>query len=275
MSLKAITVGFQNTPAPDIKYAVLMAKKLSLEHFIHIFDENQLFDALPNVIGVMKSFDPMEIRNSVVIDIGLSVGKELGIKSILTGDGADELFAGYSYLFAFENRSLNLELEKLCTIMQFSSIPLAKKYEMQAIIPFLDPLIKEFALNLSSKYKINTIKGQKIGKWILRKTYEGLLPKEIVWRKKTPIEVGSGTTTLPQFFNKRISNSEFADKKKYIKNEDKVTIRDKEHLFYYEIYKNIFDIPHPTDLNKKICPQCNSNVLEKSTFCRTCGAYPI
>ena len=275
MSLKAITIAFQHAPAPDIEYAIIMAKRLNLEHYIHYFSENELYDALPNVIKVMKSFDPMEIRNSVVIDIGLRISKERGIKTILTGDGADELFAGYSYLFAFEDEELANELKKLWTVMQFSSIPLAKTYKMQAKLPFLSPPFKEFAMNLNPLYKIQTRNAQKVGKWILRKTYETKLPKEVVWRKKTPIETGSGTTTLPNFFNHRISDKEFNEKKNLIKNEDRVTIRNKEHLFYYEIFKQIFGIPHGIDSNNKNCPHCNSNVLEKSKFCRTCGAYPI
>ena len=101
------------------------------------------------------------------------------------------------------------------------------------------------------------------------------MPEEIAWRMKDPIEVGSGTTTLPSFFNLRIDDSEFEDKRKKYLEEDKVAIRDKEQLFYYEVYRSTIGVPHTTDLKGKTCPQCNSNVLERSTFCRTCGAYPV
>jgi hypothetical protein len=57
--------------------------------------------------------------------------------------------------------------------------------------------------------------------------------------------------------------------------EDKVMIRDKEQLFYYEIFRNQIGIPNQVNLKGKKCPQCNTNVLDISTYCRTCGAYPI
>ncbi|NVM28370.1 MAG: asparagine synthase [Candidatus Helarchaeota archaeon] len=275
MSLKAITVGFQNAPAPDLEYASLMAKKLELKHFIHIFDENELYEALPKVIKITASFDPMEIRNSVVIYIGLRIAKENGVHIILTGDGADELFAGYSFLFGLEKEKLDFELKRLSEIMMFSTTPLAKALEMDAKIPFLDAKIQKFARNLDSDFKIHKENGQIYGKWILRKAYEGILPSSILWRVKTPIEIGSGSTILPEFFKRKLRDTEFLDKKKKYYEEDGITIRDKEHLFYYEIYKSILGIPRPTDPDEKTCPQCNSNVHQRATYCRTCGAYPI
>lgn len=223
----------------------------------------------------MKSFDPMEIRNSVVICIGLKVAKENGIRTILTGDGADELFAGYSYLFNYEKEKLDMELKKLSSIMSFSSILLAKELGMEAKIPFLDPNVKKFALKLDSQFKIHSKNGQMIGKWILRKAFENILPDTIVWRVKTPIEMGSGTFILPNFFNLKISDNQFQKKKKEYLTKDAVIIRNKEQLFYYEIYRSEIGVPQPIDKVGKICPQCNSNVEKKATYCRTCGAYPI
>ena len=274
-SLDAFTVAFQNAPSPDIEYAILMAKRLKFKHTILTFDENMLYDALPIVIKVLKSFDPMEIRNSVVIYLGLNIAKENGVQSVMTGDGSDELFAGYSYLFTFEKEVLNIELEKLWSTMTFSSIPLAKELRLKAILPFLEPEFKEFACNVKAEYKIHPEDGKIYGKWILRKAYEGILPERIIWRDKTPIEVGSGTTILPAFFNQIISDDEFQQKKEFYFNEDSTTIRDKEHLFYYEIYRKVVGIPHPNNEHGKVCPYCNSNVPDKATFCRICGAYPI
>jgi len=64
-------------------------------------------------VKTMKSFDPMEIRNSVAIYVGLKVVKENGISTVMTGDGCDELFAGYSFLFRYEKEKLDFELKKL------------------------------------------------------------------------------------------------------------------------------------------------------------------
>jgi asparagine synthase (glutamine-hydrolysing) len=159
--------------------------------------------------------------------------------------------------------------------MSFSSIPLARALEMEARLPYLDSEIKSFAMNLDSRYKIQTEKGQVYGKWILRKAFEGFLPREVAWRAKTPIEYGSGTTTLPSLFNQKISDIDFDEERRKYLNEDKVLIRDKEQLFYYKAYRSAVGAPHPSDVKGKICPQCNTNIPERATYCRTCGAYPI
>jgi len=275
VSLKAFTVALRDAQAPDIEYATLVANDLHLKHLIHYFDEGELHDAIQAVVKVMKSFDPMEIRNSVTIYVGLKVAKEEGLSSIMTGDGCDELFAGYSFLFDLEKKQLDLELQKLWSVMSFSSIPLAKALKIEAKLPYLDPYFKSFAMKLDSEYKVWNEKGRTWGKWILRKAFEGILPKEIVWRVKTPIEQGSGTTTLQNMFNGWISDTEFNEKRIQYLEKDKVMIRDKEQLFYYEVYRSVVGVPYPINPKGRICRHCNSNVAEKATYCRTCGAYPI
>jgi asparagine synthase (glutamine-hydrolysing) len=275
VSLKAITAAFQNAPAPDLEYAALMANELGLKHIIYVFNEDELYDGIRMVVKTMKSFDPMEIRNSVTIYVGLKAAKENGVSTIMTGDGSDEIFAGYSFLFGLEREKLELELKKMWNVMAFSSIPLAKALEIEAKHPYLDPAFKDFAMRLDVQYKIRTENGRTYGKWILHKAFEKTLPREIAWRVKTPIEYGSGTTTLPNLFNRNISDTEFNEKRRRYLAEDRVTIRDKEQLFYYEVYRSSIGIPHPTNMEGKICPQCNSNIPENATYCRTCGAYPL
>jgi asparagine synthase (glutamine-hydrolysing) len=275
ISPKSVTVAFQNSSAPDVGYAILMASKLGLEHIIHVFNEDKLYDAIATVVKTMKSFDPMEIRNSVTIYVGLKVAKENGISTILTGDGSDELFAGYSFLFGLEREKLDLELKKMWNVMVFSSLPLAKSLGIEAKLPYLDQDFKDFAMKLDSQYKIQTENGRTYGKWILRKAFEKNLPREVAWRVKTPIEYGSGTTILPNIFNEKISDTEFDEKKRRYFTQDKVTIRDKEQLFYYETYRSFVGVPHPTSLKGRTCSQCNTNIAENATYCRTCGAYPL
>jgi len=62
-----------------------MANRLGLEHAVHTFSEEELYDAIPAVVKTTKSFDPMEIRNSVAIYVGLKVVKENGISTVMTG----------------------------------------------------------------------------------------------------------------------------------------------------------------------------------------------
>jgi len=273
-SLKAFTVALEGAPAPDIKYASLMAEKLGIEHFIHFIDEDELYDSIHAVIKTLRSFDPMEVRNSAAIYVALKTARDEGLNTVMTGDGCDELFAGYSFLFNLEGEQLKLELEKLCRGMSFSSILLAEALGLEGKLPYLDPLLKNFAYNLDPSYKVRKEKGEVWGKWILRKAFEGILPDEIVWRVKTPIEHGSGTTTLPALFEQRISDEEFQEKRrKYFEN-DGVTIRTKEQLFYYEVYRSTVGVSHRAKW-RRICPYCNSSVKEDAIYCRTCGAYPI
>lgn len=271
---KAFTCAFQGAQAPDVEHARLVAEKLRLRHYIHYFVEDEVYEAARFVIKTLRIFDPMEVRNSATIIIGLKFAKDNGAESVMTGDGLDELMAGYPWLFK-HGEKLNEELRKIWETMTFSSIPLGRAIGIEVKTPFLDLEFRDFAAKLDLKFKVRDENGQKWGKWIMRKAFEKLLPKEIAWRRKDPVEVGSGTTTLPSFFNAKISDKEFDEKKKKYLQEDNVIIRDKEQLFYYEIYRAEIGVPKPKDPQAKKCPQCNSNVLENTNFCRTCGAYPV
>jgi asparagine synthase (glutamine-hydrolysing) len=271
---KAFTVALNGAPAPDIEYASLVARRLGIKHQVYYFCEDELYDALHATVKVMKSFDPMEIRNSAAIYIALRVAREEGLNAIMTGDGSDELFAGYSFLFNLEGGRLKLELKKLWSVMSFSSVSLSKALGIEVKLPYLDPHIRDFASKLGPSYMIREEKGRKWGKWILRKAFEGILPDEIIWRIKTPIEHGSGTTILPALFNRKISDEEFQEKRRKYLETDKVVIRDKEQLLYYEIFRLIIGVPHPLK-GGRTCPYCNSDVEEGATYCRTCGSYPI
>ncbi len=272
---KAFTVALKDAFAPDVYYAKLMASFLGLNHFIYYFDGKELYEAISKVIEVMKSFDPMEVRNSIVVYVGLKRAKGEGLSSVMTGDGSDELFAGYSFLFKLKKEDLSLELQRLWSFMEFSSICLSKALGISVKLPYLDEEFKEFAIGIEPSLKVKEEKGRIWGKWILRKAFEGLLPEEIIWRDKAPIEVGSGTSTLTNIFNSMISDLEFEEKRKEYFEQDKVSIRDKEQLFYYEIYRSKIGVPKPRGLRGKICPKCNSDVAERASYCRTCGAYPI
>ncbi len=274
--LNAFTVGFKDGEAPDVKFAKKMANYLKLkQHFIHYFDEEEAVKAVKDVVRIMRSFDPMEIRNSVTILIGLEKAKENGINTIMTGDGSDELFAGYSILFNLDKEALEEQLKKLWKWMRFSSVELGKSLGIEVKIPFLYPEFKTFAMEIDPSLKIRKEKGEMYGKWILRKAFEGSLPDELIWRVKMPIEFGSGSTFLTEKFNLKISDEEFFEKKQKYLEDDKVTIRNKEHLLYYEVYRSTFGPPKPDDPKKKTCPYCQANVPEKSDFCKTCGAYPV
>jgi len=274
-SFKAITVAFDSAEAPDLRFARQVADYLGLEHIIHRFNWAQVLEAIPEVVKVMRTFDPMEVRNDVATFVALKHAKSNNLTETLTGDGCDELFAGYSFLFEYDVVRIRLELEKMWKAMAFASVPMARALDMEAKLPFLDQEARSFAVRLDPNDLVRDQDGRRQGKWILRKAFEGMLPHEIIWRVKTPIEYGTGTAVFSRILETLISDREFERKVSRYLEEDKVMLRDKEQLFYYEIYRSILGIPRGDESYGRTCPKCRSNVRSEASYCRTCGAFPI
>ena len=270
-----ITVALRGAPAPDVSYATLVASRLQLKHYVHYFGNEELEEGIRAVVRIRKTFDPMEVRNSVAIYVALKVAKGRGISAAMTGDACDELFGGYSFLFGLTREQLDTALKKLWSNMRFSSVFLGKDLGIEVKLPYLDSQFKAFAMDLDVGLKVQAERDQVWGKWVLRKAFENIIPQELLWRTKAPIEVGTGTTVLPSIFGSRISDLEFNEKKTRYLNEDRVAIRNKEHLFYYEIYRSMLGVPYAVDSSANRCPDCGAYVANGASFCQTCGAYPI
>src|SRR5437867_12343046 len=99
-----------------------MANRLKLNHKLHVFDMDELMRTLPEVIGTLHVFDPMEIRNSVAVYIGMKQVKQDEGSTFLTENACDELYAVYSYLFNLDTKDLKSTLEKIWKVMSFSAI---------------------------------------------------------------------------------------------------------------------------------------------------------
>jgi asparagine synthase (glutamine-hydrolysing) len=99
----------------------------------------------------------------------------------------------------------------------------------------------------------------------LRKSFDGLLPQEIVWRKKEPIEYGSGSNKLHEIIKNMVSDEEF----QRVKEKTGINFINKEHSFYYRIYSEVVGAIPEASGGKKGCPCCGA-VLNKS-YCRVCG----
>ena len=277
--LQAFTVLLKDFPSPDLQYSTLVCSKLCLGQEIIQASLDDIENSLPEVITTLGSFDPMEIRNSVAVFLGLKRAQSRGYSRILTGDAADELFAGYSFVKNLQKEEALLKLYHLWKVMHFSSMPLARSLGIVVLLPFLDPDVKTFATTeIPFEFLVgrNETSGsdELFGKFILRKAFEDSLPPEIVWRTKTPIEFGSGTTYLPKIYSSKISSGEFDEKKKIYLERDHVRLRDPEQLHYYEIYRKSLGVPAP-DFSKRTCPACASNVPVSADFCTICGEYPI
>ncbi len=276
--LPALTVAFEQGNPKDTKFVEKMVTFLKLNHQTHVFAKEDAIKNVTDVVKILKTFDPMEVRNSIPIYIGLAVMKKKGVKTVFTGDGLDELF-GYPWQFHLSEKEMQQQMVNMWATMSFSSIALAKAHGMDVKQPYLDPLFMDWAKKLPINVKINVHGGEKFSKWIIRKAYEDVMPKEVMWRPKAPIEQGTGADALNTVLAKEFTDKEFNEKKKRILKEDNVKIRDKEQLFYYEYFRKIFGKPseaHPKTNDKaKQCPDCKGYIKTNTKFCHICGAYPI
>jgi asparagine synthase (glutamine-hydrolysing) len=275
-NIPCLTLAFKHGHPKDTEYVKTMVAFLKLDQETHIFDKDEVLKFFPKVVEALKKYDPMEIRNSLPVYIGLTLLKPKGIKSVLTGDGLDELF-GYPWQFHLTQEEFSKKQEEMWAEMGFSSVPMAESLGMTIKAPYLDPLFMEWAKKLPIKVKINETDGVKYSKWILRKAYEDVLPKDVVWRPKAPLEQGTGTEILRTYFNDMISDKDFEEKKKAILAKDDVIIQDKEQLLYYKHFRKKFGKPKDVYPNNGgiQCPKCKSYVKTKIQFCKVCGAYPI
>ncbi len=272
---KCYTVVFPLGRAPDVYYAKSIARKLKLGWELVELHPDQLEGRLADVIRILKTFDPMEVRNSVAVYQGLVAAGSQGFARVMTGDATDELFAGYSFSFNLEPTEMMKRLRDLWKIMHFSSRPMASALGIVASLPYLDPLMVRFAKTLRPEQLVGSRNGKKYGKLILRIAFEKMIGKRNAWRVKTPIEYGSGTTFLTKYYSTKIRDTTFNQSKKEIASREGVKIRDKEHLEYYRLYRSIFPPPGQITRTECRCPDCGADVRPASTFCITCGAYPI
>jgi asparagine synthase (glutamine-hydrolysing) len=275
--IPCLTLAFKHGNPKDTQYVKMMVDFLKLKQETHVFDRDEVLEYFPKVVEALKKFDPMEIRNSLPVYIGLTLLKQKGIKTVFTGDGLDELF-GYPWQFHLTQEEFSKKQEEMWAEMGFSSIPMAESLGMVIKAPYLDPLFMDWAKKLPIKVKINLGEdGARYSKWLLRKAYEDVLPKEVVWRPKAPLEQGTGTEVLRTYFNEMINEADFAEKKKQIFAADNVEIQDKEQLLYYEHFREKFGKPKDVFPNNGgiQCPKCKSYIKTKIQFCKVCGAYPI
>lgn len=273
--LRGVCVSVADGPGLDEPFAVLMAKRLDLDLDVIRPKLRDLVDQMPELVRILGTFDPMELRNSIASYVALKRAGQIGIIRIFTGDGADELFAGYSYMFKMAPADLPKYIRHLNGVMHFSSRIMAPVVSVEVRLPYLQDEIRDFAVTLGFDDLVVDRNEKRFGKRILREAFADALPDEIAWRIKTPIEFGSGSTALHQFADDLISDTRFS-RESTLAIEDGVEIRDKEHLLYYRMYKEIFPPPREQPRNVKTCKHCCGPVPRiDMSFCRICGAYPI
>ena len=236
----------------------------------------ELVDRMPELIRLLRTFDPMELRNSIATHVAMEAASKRGLSAVLTGDAADELFAGYSFMFNMSAEQLPSYIRHLNEIMHFTSEVIGQNLSVRVDSPYVSPSVREFAISLGYEDLVCEYKGKRFGKRILREAFSALLPEEIAWRLKTPIEYGSGSTALKHLTEQSVTDSEFERERERATTHDSVKLRDKEQYFYYRIYRRSLPPPIERAPGSKICKDCHGPVARADmTYCRICGAYPI
>src|SRR6266550_4502925 len=135
--LRAVSVAVADVVSPDEPFLKMVAGSCGFELRVLRPTLADLVSMMPSLIRVLRVFDPMELRNSVVTWLGLTAARECGIETMLTGDAADELFAGYSYITSLSRDQLREYLDFLNGVMRFSSQLMAPVVAVQAKLPYL------------------------------------------------------------------------------------------------------------------------------------------
>jgi len=221
--LHTFSIGLEGST--DILNARKVAKYLGTIHHERIVGKDELLNSLPDVIMSLESFDPALIRSSVATYLVSELASKY-VKVVLSGEGADELFAGYHYL-ANLNTSTQLpqELYRITSALHNTNLQRGDRMTMahglEARMPFFDLKIIDFAFHLDPNLLVST--NQPLtsnsssdwqGKMVLRKLAERYLPSEIVWRKKEKFAIGTGIASiLESYANQTISDAEFTEHK--------------------------------------------------------------
>jgi len=270
---KTIAIITEDFVSTDLTYCQMISKEMKLPLSILYVKTTTILEAIEDTIKILKNFNDIEIRNNVVMYLAIKWAIENGEKSIITGDGADELFAGYSFLINKPEEELEEEVRRICSVMHFPTQKIGKALGISIESPFLNNAVKKLAEGIPVNLKVRNEKEKRWGKWILRKTFEKYIPQQIAWREKSPMQEGSGTVGLTNLFNSIISEEIFVEKRLTVEKEDGVVIRSRESMHYYEIFKKLFGSPADSH-TENVCPYCK-HTIENSKFCRMCGAFPI
>ncbi|MBA2504708.1 MAG: asparagine synthase (glutamine-hydrolyzing) [Thermoleophilaceae bacterium] len=231
--LPTFAVGTEGSP--DLEAAREVARILGTDHHERIYDAEEAIGALPEVVRTIESFDPSLVRSAVPNYLLAEMTAE-HVKVVLTGEGADELFAGYEYLRELDPEPLQAELVR--TVEGLHNLNLQRcdrvtmAHGLEARVPFLDTQVINFALSLPAEWKLSG--PGRPEKLLLRRAFEGWLPEEFLWREKSQFGDGSGAAdVLQHHFADSVSEAELAGER----SEAEPPVRTREELAYWRFFK--------------------------------------
>ena len=198
--------------SPDLTAARVVAAHIGSVHHEINFTIQEGLDAIRDVIYHLETYDVTTIRASTPMYLMARVIKSMGIKMVLSGEGADEIFGGYLYFHkapdakAFHEETIR-KLSKLHLYDCLRANKALAAWGVEGRVPFLDKEFMDVAMRLNPQDKMAG--NGKIEKWILRKTFEDYLPESIAWRQKEQFSDGVGYSWIDTL--KAVANAEVSD----------------------------------------------------------------
>jgi len=234
--LKTFAVGLEDSP--DLLAARTVAEYLDTEHHESVYTAEDAVRVLPEVVRVIESFDPSLVRSAVPNYI-LAEFTARHVKVVLTGEGADEIFAGYEYLEKFRTEE-ELHAELVRTIEGLHDLNLQRAdrvtmaHGLEARVPFLELDMISLGLSLPAGWKLAG--EDQPEKRLLRLAFEGWLPDDFLWRKKAQFGDGSGAASVLQ---SRMEESVTEEEFERERHEVEPPLRTREEVAYYRIFAEV------------------------------------
>ena len=258
--LHSFSVGLEGSP--DLAAAQKVADHIGTVHHEIKFTIQEGLDAIKDVIYNLETYDITTIRASTPMYLMARVIKSMGIKMVLSGEGADELFGGYLYFHKAPNaREFHEEtVRKLDKLHMYDCLRANKSlaaWGIEGRVPFLDKEFMDVAMRINPKDKM--IDGERMEKWVVRKAFEDMLPESVVWRQKEQFSDGVGYSwidTLKELVEEEVSDEQLKNANFRFPIQTPTTKEE-----YY--YRSIFESHFPSDAAALSVPQ------EPSVACST------
>ena len=258
--LHSFSVGLEGSP--DLAAAQIVADHIGTVHHEIKFTIQEGLDAIRDVIYNLETYDITTIRASTPMYLIARVIKSMGIKMVLSGEGADELFGGYLYFHKAPNAKEFHEetVRKLSKLHMYDCLRANKSlaaWGIEGRVPFLDKEFMDVAMRINPQDKM--INGERMEKWVVRKAFEDMLPKSVAWRQKEQFSDGVGYSwidTLKEVVNEAVTDEQMENAKYKFPLQ---TPTSKEEFYYRSIFAEHF----PSDAAALCVPQ------EASVACST------
>ena len=258
--LHSFSVGLEGSP--DLAAAQKVADHIGTVHHEIKFTIQEGLDAIKDVIYNLETYDITTVRASTPMYLMARVIKSMGIKMVLSGEGADELFGGYLYFHkAPSPKDFHEEtVRKLDKLHMYDCLRANKSlaaWGIEGRVPFLDKEFMDVAMRINPKDKM--INGERMEKWVVRKAFESYLPESVAWRQKEQFSDGVGYSwidTLKALVEKEVSDEQLENARFKFPIQ---TPTSKEEYYYRSIFEGHF----PSDAAALSVPQ------EPSVACST------